>query len=489
MSISFQSLYDNAKMLDELRAATIGQLQLIKGNNEAQFDFSVPVPGINMTLADIDARIFAICNLITGLKDENSADPALVPQTSIEEITTILDSLVQKYKEINDDLKGIDDNDGPGELDLSAFSVTSANGHIVVSFAETLKGLWDHSETFLSKFHPLTNVLLGKGYIDFSNALKTLSDAVEQIHKHRSKARGYEKAAQNAEEKIKSMLKQADPSLKEITRLKDESEKDRKSLSEYTVEGTQSISAIRQTKEEAELLLATVTGYKLQFDRFQNELDAREKAFTNGNMKQEELLGKLFEDESKITDLRKQSEAMLTGATVAGLASSFGKLRDEVSGELTSARRTFYLSIFLLFLSVIPLVGYVLPGLATIVGLSVLATSEPTVGAGTLEFFGQILVRALLLLPAAWLAKFAATRHAVLFRLKEHYAYKYSVASSVEGFKKQAEPYKDELAAATFYELTSNPAERMETKGEEERHPNPLMEKLMKKMGMTFDGK
>lgn len=98
-------------------------------------------------------------------------------------------------------------------------------------------------------------------------------------------------------------------------------------------------------------------------------------------------------------------------------------------------------------------------------------------------------MRALLLLPAAWFAKFAATRHAALFRLKEHYAYKYSVASSVEGFKKQAEQFKDGIAAATFFELTFNPAERMEAKGHEERHPNPVMEWFMKKLGATYDGK
>ena len=76
-----------------------------------------------------------------------------------------------------------------------------------------------------------------------------------------------------------------------------------------------------------------------------------------------------------------------------------------------------------------------------------------------------------------------------LFRLKEHYAYKYSVASSVDGFKKQAEPYQDAIAAVTFFELMDNPARRMDAQGSEERHPNPAMEWLMKKLGATHDGK
>ena len=79
-------------------------------------------------------------------------------------------------------------------------------------------------------------------------------------------------------------------------------------------------------------------------------------------------------------------------------------------------------------------------------------------------------------------------RHAALFRLKEHYAFKYSVASSVDGFKQQAVPYEDEIAAATFFELTFNPADRMEGKGVEERHPNPIIDKVMEKLGFTHDG-
>ena len=71
---------------------------------------------------------------------------------------------------------------------------------------------------------------------------------------------------------------------------------------------------------------------------------------------------------------------------------------------------------------------------------------------------------------------------------EEHYEYKYSVASSVEGFKQQAEPYQDTIAAAAFHELTFNPADKMDSKSREGRHPNPIMEKLMKMIGATYDG-
>ena len=54
-------------------------------------------------------------------------------------------------------------------------------------------------------------------------------------------------------------------------------------------------------------------------------------------------------------------------------------------------------------------------------------------------------------------------RHARLFRLREQYAHKFSIAASVDGFKKQAQGYEDAIAAETYMRLAEiNPAERME---------------------------
>src|SRR5690606_22254749 len=101
---------------------------------------------------------------------------------------------------------------------------------------------------------------------------------------------------------------------------------------------------------------------------FKQELDAREHAMSAGTQRQTELLDSLTKIEERITELSERSEAMLSGATVAGLAGSFGSLRDALSGELASARGAFYIGILVLVCSALPLVLYVVPGLAGIVG-------------------------------------------------------------------------------------------------------------------------
>ncbi|GER08695.1 hypothetical protein GCM10007972_27130 [Iodidimonas muriae] len=489
MTNSLQNLAEKFSNLSELRASSIERLQKVKGTNETQFDLSKTAPSIDRTLADVDARVIAICEIAPKSGDEENSDSLLIPNAYVNRIIKPLDQLTVQYQSIADNLSNIDSNGGPGTLNPEDLTFQSANGQINLQLGPIFQNIWNHSEAVLAALYPLMNLLRGEGRPDFAAALDAFSTAMEQVHAQRSTLQDVAKSAQADRKKIGDFQAQSGPLKDEIERLKTESEKDRKTLKEYATEGTQAITSIRTTNEQAEQLKTAVDNYQASFDSFQKQLEAREKIIQTGKKEQDELIANLKEIESDTKRLTKQAEAMLTGATVAGLAGSFGELRDKTSSELIGARWIFYFAIFLLFLSVIPLVAYVVPGVASLLGFDPAAASNLPKESGVLEFFGQVVVRALLLLPAAWFAKFAATRHAVLFRLKEHYAYKYSVAASVEGFKQQAEPFKDEIAAATFFELTFNPADRMEAKAHEERHPNPAMEWVMKKFGATYDGK
>ncbi|MCK1600820.1 hypothetical protein IVB02_05140 [Bradyrhizobium sp. 166] len=150
------------------------------------------------------------------------------------------------------------------------------------------------------------------------------------------------------------------------------------------------------------------------------------------------------------------------------------------------------MSITLLIVLTLPIAIYVFPGLQIllkqITGMSFDPLLPKSMADHTpFETIAQIAARALLLVPGIWLVRFTAARHERLFRLREHYAFKYSVASSVEGFKQQAPEMKDAIAAAAFFELTFNPATRMDAGSIEARYPNPIMEWVMQKLQKKAD--
>jgi hypothetical protein len=400
-----------------------------------------------------------------------------------------MDQIGAQYKAILDGLENINSNAGPGTLNPEDFSIQSKNGRASLSLAPTFQQIWSLSENFMTSVYPLLGIVSGHGQLDFSGAVNNIKTSMEQLSEQRGKIHELMRASRDNAKRIEDIHAKSGPLRDEIERLKVEGETARKTLAEYSSEGTQSITAIRGAADQAKKLKEAVDSYSAAFENFQKQLSERDKTFQVGKNKQDELLDSLKNIETEIKRLNGEAEAMLPGATVAGLAGSFDRIHTKITGELNGSRAVFYFSIFLLFLSVVPLLAYVFPALSDWVRLQLDVPPGAPKGESVVEVFGQIAVRALLLLPAAWFAKFAATRHAVLFRLKEHYAYKYSLAASVEGFKRQAEPFKDGIAAATFYELTFNPAERMESKSNEERHPNPVMEWFMKKVGATYDGK
>lgn len=165
---------------------------------------------------------------------------------------------------------------------------------------------------------------------------------------------------------------------------------------------------------------------------------------------------------------------MLTGATVAGLASAYGKTRDSLSDELGRARRAFVWGIVFLTISALPLASDTIPFIGQ-------WQSQPAPPTDATIYALQLFARLILFLPAAWFLRFAANRHAALFRLREEYSHRYALASSVEGFKKQAEGFKEEIAAVTFEQLTVNPAHSLDThsKAGDENPPTPLLKALL----------
>jgi hypothetical protein len=182
---------------------------------------------------------------------------------------------------------------------------------------------------------------------------------------------------------------------------------------------------------------------------------------------------------------------MLEGATVAGLASSFLEAKSELNRQLNSARWSFYFGILFLFISSIPLIAFVflpiiapilvsqIPALESVAQLLV-ADNDVT----GWQYIGQVLARFVILLPAAWFVSFSAIRHSSLFRLREHYAYKYSMAVAVEGFRKQAPEYENEVTALVLEQLAFNPTDKLIPSKwiKEGMAPTPVLSALVRRI-------
>ncbi len=250
---------------------------------------------------------------------------------------------------------------------------------------------------------------------------------------------------------------------------------------------TTKLSQIKATSDDASSLQSQVNEYKEAFELFQRQLDARNIEISEGAKKQRSLLDFFDTQQSEIKRITQQSTQMLSSATVAGLAANFNAIRSELTGELRKATSAFYWGILLLTISALPLAALVLQPLLIDIFPEWFSSSRRVIGstnANGWQYIGQVLGRLLILLPAAWYVSFAGIRYFQLFRLREHYAYKYSMAASVEGFKQQAPGYEADIAAVVFEQLAFNPADKLlhVKDASEANMPKPIMGQLIDKL-------
>ncbi len=480
MSKELDSIFSRVEEIREQWNQLYQQLQELVGTDGHKLNTELPLPGVPLTTAEVRTRVLQMFDLLLGIKDK-IAD-VLLPAPMVGELQGSVDQLSATIQELSKQIASVEANAGVGTINPENLVVTSRNNAITFNFGKFMRNVSAQLDAVLVQYYRIAPTLIPQSALVPSS---TVSEAVRLLNGAQRLAIEIQQIKDHMEEDQALATRHrtdAEAAKTETERLRGESEQSRRSIGEYEADATQKIAQVRATVGEAERLAGQVKAYQPDFDRFQAELTEREEWFAKARQDEEQLIAGLTAKEQQIAQINQSAEAMLKGATVSGLASSFGEIRDKITKELDWARRGFYFAVALLFLSVLPLAVYIIPG------LSLFGLLRGTSSAGDFEL-GQVLIRALLLVPFAWLAKFAAARHATLFRLREHYAYKYSIASSVEGFKKQAPSLQDEIAAAAFKELTFNPADRMDPKSADSAHPNPVVDWIMRRLGATHDGK
>jgi len=312
---------------------------------------------------------------------------------------------------------------------------------------------------------------------DLSKRAAELGKLVHEIESLRNQARKFSKDAESSangaaekDKAIQGIQAQSEALLAKIQALQQQSTTDSGSVSAL-------VEKIKTVGANAETLEAQITGYQSKFEAFQKQLDDRNAEFSKFQENDTAAREANAKREKEIDRLTKLADTMISGATTAGLAKSLEDTRKRYEDQMNSTRKGFYFSISLLIISALPLAAQLVPGL---LGQWIPAL-DPNAGGSPYAVLGKII----LLLPATWLTAFFTKSYAELFRLEREYAHKAALAMSVDGFKRQAPQYQEEITAEVFLEIRNNPA-----KGEAiEPAAHPLYDVLSRAVGKVLEKK
>lgn len=473
-----ESIKTEADRLSKAQRSSVDALQDLRSGTGKTLDLSIPTGDDDRSLFDLDALTSSAVKFADGLSQQTNL--AFVPRKWLIGFRDALKNSANSYENLANNISSIESQHGGlGEIDPAVFSATSKSG-TVVDFKKILNSISANlDETFASYYQlrPATAAPRLNEFGDLFSFFATRRKELDSVSQDLSKLRG-----QGAEmaKTIDEALKAVKSDQQEIDGMKKNVAKSKADVEAASTDATAKLGGIEQITSAAEKLSGTVTNYQKDFNSFQAALDSRNADYTAKKSDFESLKARLDSESERIETIIVQADDMLKGATNAGLAASYSAKQTNVEKEIRKARIVYYLSIGLLVFLTLPIFIYSFPkeyvaevfrhflglDLAPILGHD---TSQPQYQQ-VLNFAG----RAIFLIPGLMFVRFASSRHERLFRLREDYAYKYSIASSVDGFMKQAKSYADDIAAACYYELTYNPADRMDEKADDARMMNPL---------------
>jgi hypothetical protein len=312
---------------------------------------------------------------------------------------------------------------------------------------------------------------------DLSIRAQALSAVVSEIESFRTEAQklakatsvAFEKASGN-EKNIQDVLVGVQTTYAAIQAIQQQADKENASIAAL-------IAQIKSTGANADTLEQLIAGYKSKFEAFQLQLDARLEQFDKFEKAVIEVGNQHKVREAEIDRLIDKANSMIKGATTAGLSKSLEDAQSVYAKRMLISGIGFLVSIVLLAISALPLAAHLLPGL--------LGDLIPAITDDVKNSPVSVLGKAILLLPATWLSIFFSKTFSEFFHLEREYAHKAALAKSVEGFKREAPSFEQEITTGVFGEILNNPSSRQSP----EPANHPIYEVLTKRLFEMLNAK
>lgn len=308
----------------------------------------------------------------------------------------------------------------------------------------------------------------GLGAVDFQKRAKALSVQQAELYKILAVARDHRDV-------IEDIYNRSNDFMADIAARDSELEDLMRGMAVYSSKAEESLKVATVSSEKAAEIIAasaklkaSVESFQLDFDGFDRALLGRLDGFEKFKELQAQSQNEMSRRQTEIAEIVEQAGFMISVATTAGLASGLEDTRKRYERRMFFSSIAFVLSIILLVLSALPLVFQLLPGLFEGWG----APDDSGSGFSITQTLGKLIIIA----PATWLTAFFSKAYADSLHMEREYAHKAALAMSVDGFKRQAPNYQEEITAEVFREVLSHPS-----KGEKVEHvSHPLYDALSK---------
>jgi hypothetical protein len=437
-------MIDPFEQIRELANNGISQWQeVIKMLNSISTDFSQISPHLGESLDDFGNRVTFMYSFLKSVQANNNTSSYLIPTQTIASLNANLQNGNAQIAQIQSMLQQIPSYGGFRQFDYANLYIYGVNGQAInlQPYYANLKAYLDSSSSLISSVQSFLKI---KGSLDFSSATSEYNEAYTKI-------RGLVDESQGVLNEINLKISEINSKSSIIDALSVKSQSDSQKISTTQLEmdvklkeAENTISSIGSVNLEAIDISSRISKIKpnlISFDSTIADYDKKVSGLINLNTEAEL---KNHNREKIIDAITQKADTMLKGATVAGLAQSFDETFKSYRKQAGAAMWVFYFSILLLAGATVPNILYLIK----------------SADQNHLIDFPGILARFIIAPPALIFVWFTSRRYSALFALQREYAHRSTIAKAVDGFKREAPNYEQEIAHAVFITLQENPAVR-----------------------------
>jgi hypothetical protein len=442
-------------LFDELEKTRTTWVSMYDLFIQAKYDVSGSRPVIQgQSMEDLHRRTAYVIESIAALRpNQPNSTETIVFKAKSNEIKPILQNLSSHSEAIQGQIRpywqeGLAIKDVNGNFTVQLVrpdNVPVAPLDLSAYFIQINQSL----NQLMSQLAELLPLCKSEGAGDLSQRAIAMADIVREIGNLRTQAQKSADAAAtnaaNAAKKDKIVQTNADQVTTALTTIQTVLNQANTNAGNVTA----LVEKIKATGANSDSLEKQIADYQSSFDAFQKQLADKNQQFVEFQKADKDAKEANGKREEEIDRLTKLADKMISGASTVGLAKSMEDTRVRYEARMVGARRGFWAAVALLVASALPLAAHLLPGL---VGSWIPAFDAKADGSAY-----AVIGKIVLLLPATWLTAFFTKSYAEFFHLEREYAHKAALAMSVDGFKRQAPKYEEEITAEVFMEIRNNP--------------------------------
>lgn len=428
----------------------------LEGPNKERFSLEAPIPGYSppISIASVSARLAASIQLLQSLA--TIPNTLLIPEQDIVnllsrsgEVKTHADRLATS---VNEFING----GNVTSLDVTGLSASNAAGH-AINIGQLTSALFAPSQNLLSVVRGFLLDRSGPEMPGLAVAMSELNAMRSELRAIGSEIAATQKSVARSEKGVLSIYQSAEQTKVTIADLEHEATKLRDSLIEGHQSAVGQMQNIASVNESARALKQVVAEYQSEFDKFMSAMTLRERQFTEGTESFTKLQSRTTEAMNELDRLVTRARAVLGEATVAGLSDRFKTEADSLNTRMGWILVMLFAGVALFFFSA----GLALDMIPFARSWISMPTRVPPLSEGAWQnlvyMLTSVLGKVILLLPSLILIGFSVKWYAALFKLRKEYAYKYTVAASLPGFKIEAPTFSEAVTAIAIQELMHNP--------------------------------